>query len=109
MRISSRILLFLVVFSLLFAVSTTTFAAIHTAAAPKARVTARVDNSKRTTLYGHVPVALRHAQNLGRVEPNKSAEHLIIVLKSDEEPEARASTYPRRAAGSSTPPTSING
>ncbi|MGB9235436.1 MAG: Ig-like domain repeat protein, partial [Terriglobales bacterium] len=85
MRLSSRVLSFLVVLFTLLAISTTTFAAIHTSATPKARVTARVDNSKRTTLYGHVPAAVRSGIDMGRVEANKPVEHLIMVLKSDED------------------------
>ena len=69
MRLSSRVLSFLVVLFVLVGISSTTFAAIHTSATPKARVTARVNDSKRTTLYGHVPSAVRPRMDIGRVEP----------------------------------------
>ena len=64
---------------------------IHTTAAPEARVVANVDNSKRTTLYGHVPGVLRAATDMGRLDPNTPAEHLILALKSsgDQERELR--------------------
>jgi hypothetical protein len=85
MRLSSRFLSLLLVLFVLVGISSTTFAAIHTSATPKARVTARVDSSKRTTLYGHVPAAVRHGLDMGRVDPDTKVEHLIMVLKSDED------------------------
>ncbi|MFZ1918734.1 MAG: Ig-like domain repeat protein [Terriglobales bacterium] len=85
MRLSSRFLSFLLLLFVLAGISATTFAAIHTSAVPKARVTSRVDSSKRTTLHGHVPAAVRHGMDMGRVDPNTKVEHLIMVLKSDEE------------------------
>jgi len=85
MRLSSRFLSFLLVLFVLIGISSTTFAAIHTSAVPKARVTSRVDSSKRTTLYGHVPAAVRHGMDMERVDPDTKVEHLIMVLKSDEE------------------------
>ena len=85
MKLSSRAVVFFAVLLTLLAFSTTMFAAIHTAASPKARVTSQVDDSKRTTLTGHVPAAARHGMDMGRVESGKQAEHLIMVLKSDEE------------------------
>ena len=58
---------------------------IHTTAAPAARVVTPVDNSKRTTLYGHVPGVLRAATDLGRLDPKTPAEHLILVLSPSDE------------------------
>ncbi len=87
MRVGSRVLSFLVVLFSLLVITTTSFAAIHTTATPKARITARVDDSKRTILHGHVPAAV-HGQNvldMGRVPANTPVEHLIMVLKSDED------------------------
>jgi Pro-kumamolisin, activation domain/Bacterial Ig-like domain (group 3) len=62
-----------------------TFANVHTNAVPVARVTAQVDNAKRTTLYGHVPGALRSAKDQGRINPNTAAPGMIMVLRSSEE------------------------
>ncbi|MGA9529050.1 MAG: Ig-like domain repeat protein, partial [Terriglobales bacterium] len=85
MRLVSRFVTFFLTLLILVAFSTTTLlAAVHTTASPKARINSKIDNNKRTTLYGHVPPALRSAQDLGRVEPSKLAEHLILVMKSDE-------------------------
>jgi sugar lactone lactonase YvrE len=69
----------------------TASAEVRTMATPQVRVTSRVDNNKRKTLYGHVPHALRHATKLGRVDPSTAAEHLILALKSspDQEREIR--------------------
>ena len=53
-------------------------------ASPEVRVTARVDDSKRTILYGHVPGALSHATDLGRLDANTPAEHLVLVLRSSD-------------------------
>jgi hypothetical protein len=85
MRSNLRLLSSLVVLLFLAAVSTTTFAAVHTTVVPKARVTSQVDNTKRVTLYGHVPSALLKAKDMGRLDPKTPAEHLILVLKSSEE------------------------
>ncbi len=71
-------------------ISATVFAEVHTNAAPQVRVTAPVDNSKRTTLYGHVPGALQHASKLGHVIPSTPAQHLILTLKPSPEQEREA-------------------
>jgi len=68
-----------VVLSLLSAFA---LAEVHTAAVPQQRVVKTVDNSKRTTLYGHVPRVLQSGLRLERVDPTKSAEHLVLMLKS---------------------------
>ena len=60
---------------------------IHTMAVPTPRVIGKVDNGQRTTLYGHVPGALRAAVDMGRVDPNTPAEHLVMALKSSDEQE----------------------
>ncbi|MGB8014143.1 MAG: Ig-like domain repeat protein [Terriglobales bacterium] len=85
MRTYMRLLSRLVVLFFLAAFSTIAFAAIRTSAVPKVRVTSRVDNGKRTTLYGHVPVALRRATDQGRLDPSTRSSHMIMVLKSDDE------------------------
>src|SRR5271155_384593 len=85
MRLRARVLSCLCVLTFLAAFSTTTFAAVHTSAAPKVRVTAPVDSTKRTTLYGHVPGAARRANDLGHVDPTTRSERMIMVLKSDEQ------------------------
>ncbi len=85
MRTSLRVLSILVVVFFLAGISTTTFASVHTTAVPKVRVTQKVDNSKRATLYGHVPLAVRTATDLGRQEPNTPSPGMIMVLKSSEE------------------------
>ncbi|MGB9489002.1 MAG: Ig-like domain repeat protein, partial [Terriglobales bacterium] len=86
MRLGSRFLSFLLVLFVLVAVSTTTlFASIHTTASPKVRITSKVDNNKRTTLHRHVPTAVRNGMDMGRVEPTTPVEHLVMVLKSDED------------------------
>src|SRR5271154_5061488 len=85
MRLRARALSCLCVLSFLAAFSTTTFAAVHTSATPKVRVTAPVDNGKRTTLYGHVPGAARRASDLGHLDPSTRSERMIMVLKSDEQ------------------------
>jgi hypothetical protein len=58
---------------------------IQTTAAPEIRVIGKVDDSKRTTLWGHVPGAIHSATDLGRLDPNTPAEHMLMVLKSSEE------------------------
>ena len=85
MRTRSWFLSLLSAFFFVVATFTTTFAAVHTTVTPKVRVTAKVNNSNRTTLPGHVPAALRHAIHLGRINPNTPAQHLVMVLKSSEE------------------------
>jgi subtilase family serine protease len=52
---------------------------------PKVRVTAPVDESKRTTLYGHVPGVVRRSSDLGRLDPSTPSQRMILVLKSDED------------------------
>ncbi len=42
---------------------------IHTTATPTIRVKGKVDDARRMPLYGHVPMALRHAVDLGRIDP----------------------------------------
>jgi hypothetical protein len=80
-----RVLSFLVVLFFLTGISTSTFAAIHTSAVPKVRITQKVDNSKRATLYGHVPGALRQAKDMGRLDPSTPTGRVFLVLNSDEE------------------------
>ena len=60
---------------------------IHTMAVPTPRVIGKVDNGQRTTLYGHVPGALRAAVDMGRLDPNTPAEHMVMALKSSDEQE----------------------
>src|SRR5580700_4174021 len=80
-----RPLLFVAMFALALAfLSQAMFAAVNTKAHPVARVTKKVDDSKRTTLYGHVPGALRRAADMGRLDPNTPSPGMIMVLKSDE-------------------------
>ena len=64
---------------------------INTGAHPEARVTKKVDESKREVLYGHVSGAVRRATDLGRLDPSTPAEHMVMVLKSsgDQERELR--------------------
>jgi hypothetical protein len=87
MRNARRILpvLFVAMFALLLAsLSQVMFAKVTTSAHPEVRVTKKVDNSKRTTLYGHVSAATRIATDLGRQEPQTPSPGMIMVLKSDE-------------------------
>ncbi len=78
--------LFVVLVSFLLALlSQAMFATVFTSARPVARITKKVDNSKRTPLYGHVPGALRKATDTGRLDPNTSSPGMIMVLKSDED------------------------
>jgi len=58
---------------------------IHTTAVPTARVIAKVDNSLRTTLPGHLPAALSKAKDMGRIASSTSAQHLVMVLKSSDQ------------------------
>ena len=77
--------LFLAMVALLVAsLSQVMFARITTTAQPEARITKRVDNSKRTILYGHVSSALRTAQDMGRQDPRTPSPGMIMVLKSSE-------------------------
>jgi hypothetical protein len=86
-----RSLLFFAMFALTLAfLSQAMFAAVNTTAHPVVRVTKKVDNSKRTTLYGHTPRILQSAINIGRVDPTTLAEHLILVLKPSPEQEREA-------------------
>ena len=87
----TRPVLFVAMFTLaLAALSQTMFAVVNTTAHPVARVTKKVDNTKRTTLYGHTPRVLDRAIDLGRVDPKTPTEHLILVLKSSPEQEREA-------------------
>lgn len=61
------------------------FARVMTSAVPMPRVTKKVDKSKRTVLYGHVPHVLTHSADVGRLDPSTKAEHLILSLKPSEE------------------------
>ena len=58
---------------------------IRTLAFSEARVTKPVDDAKRTMLSGHIPGALRHAVDLGRLDPSTPSEHMVMVLKSSDE------------------------
>ena len=58
---------------------------IHTTAAPAIRVVGKVDDSKRTTLYGHVSSAVRSGTDLGRLDPSTQSQHMVLVLKSSDE------------------------
>ncbi len=81
-----RPILFLAMVALLLAsLSQVMFAKITTAAQPEVRVTKKVDNSKRTTLYGHVSAAVRTAQDMGRQDPRTPSPGMIMVLKSSED------------------------
>jgi len=60
---------------------------VHTTAVPQARVVDKVDNSKRTTLTGHVPSTLRTAKDMGRIDGKTQAQHLVLVLKSSDDQE----------------------
>ena len=78
--------LFLALVALLVAsLSQVMFARITTTAQPEARITKKVDNSKRTTLYGHVSGAVRAAQDLGRQDARTPSPGMIMVLKSSED------------------------
>jgi Pro-kumamolisin, activation domain/Bacterial Ig-like domain (group 3) len=77
---------FLATFALLLAsLSQAMFAKVTTAARPEVRVTKKVENDKRATLYGHVSGAIRTATDLGRQEPSTPSPGMIMVLKSSEE------------------------
>lgn len=57
---------------------------IHTTAAPEIRVVSRVDNAKRTVLFGHVSSAVRKANDIGRLDPGTRSEQMVLVLKSSD-------------------------
>lgn len=77
-----------IMFSLLFIVlSQAMFAAVMTNAHPVARVTKKIDSSKRTVLYGHVPGAVRRATDMGRLPGNTPMKHVIMVLQPDPDQE----------------------
>ena len=83
-RISSFV--FVAMLALLVSLlSETTFATVFTSAHPVARVTRKVDNGKRSMLRGHVPAALRTAKDLRHLDPNTRSDHMIMVLRSDEQ------------------------
>ena len=84
-RVPVRLFSIFVAIVVLFSISTTLFAEIHTTARPQVRVTARVDNSKRTTLYGHVSGAIRMSKDMGRMDPGTPTGRMIMVLNSDDE------------------------
>ena len=84
-RVPVRLFSIFVAIVVLFSISTTLFAEIHTTARPQVRVTARVDNSKRTALYGHVSGAIRMSKDMGRIDPNTPTGRMIMVLNSDDE------------------------
>jgi len=85
---TTRILFGLLVLFLTFAsLPPRALADVQTTAAPQIRVTAPVDNAKRTTLNGHVPDVFRDATKMGHVDPSTPAKHLLIMLKSSPEQE----------------------
>ena len=86
-RIFASVITFLLAFVLL---SQVVFARVSTSALPMPRVTKKVDNTKRTVLYGHTPRILQHAMNVGRVDPSTLAEHMILTLKASQEQEKEA-------------------
>src|SRR5277367_4564927 len=77
-----------ILFSLLFVLmSQAMFANVMTNAHPVARVTKKIDSSKRTVLYGHVPGAVHRATDMGRLPGNTPMKHVIMVLQPDPEQE----------------------
>jgi hypothetical protein len=66
MRNIHRVLLvlFAAMFTLAVLLSQVVFAAVTTNAHPVARVSDRVDNSKRTVIHGHVPRVITHSSIL---------------------------------------------
>ena len=72
-------------FMLLASLSQVMFARVTTNAHPEVRVTAKIDNAKRTVLHGHVSSALRSAIDMGRQDPRTPSPGMIMVLKSSEE------------------------
>jgi len=65
----------------LASLSQVVYAAVTTNAHPVARVTERVDNSKRTVLHGHVPPVISRSSDLGRLPGNTPMRHMLLVLK----------------------------
>ena len=83
-RISSFV--FVAMLALLVSLlSQTMFATVFTSAHPVARVTKKIDNGKRSMLHGHLPAALRTAKDLGHLDANTQSDHMIMVLRSDEQ------------------------
>jgi subtilase family serine protease len=81
-----RPVLFAAMFAVIFALlSPAMFATVITNAHPTARVTAKIDNAKRTILPGHVSGAVRVSTDLGRQHPATPAPGMIMVLKSSEQ------------------------
>ena len=76
-----RPVLFAATFALAALLSQVVFAAVTTNAHPVARVTGRVDNSKRTILHGHVPPVISQSSDLGRLPENTPMRHMLLVLK----------------------------
>jgi hypothetical protein len=58
---------------------------IHTTAVPVVRITAKVDDSKRVMVHGHVPGALRRAMDMGHLASSTPAQNMIMVLQSSED------------------------
>jgi subtilase family serine protease len=52
------------------------------------RVIAKIDNSRRIVLSGHLPGALRRAKDLGRLSSSTPVEHMIMVLQPSDEQKA---------------------
>src|SRR5277367_111544 len=95
MRIARRIRPVLVVamFTLAFALlSPVVFAAVTTNAHPVARVTDRVDNSKRTEIRGHMPRVVTRSTDLGRLSSGTPMKHMMLVLKPSFEQEHELQT-----------------
>ena len=72
-------------FMLLASLSQVMFARVTTNAHPEVRVTAKIDNAKRTVLHGHVSSAVRTAIDMGRQDPRTPSPGMIMVLNSSEE------------------------
>ena len=81
-RIFASVLAFLLVFLLS---SQALFARVMTNAAPSARVTKKIDVSKRTVLPGHVSTAVHGSADLGRQHPKTQSPGMLLILKSSEE------------------------
>ena len=66
---------------------------VFTVAQPQARVTKKIDNSKRVMLYGHVPQVVKQAspsvtgrvRDMGRIKGNTPMQGMRIVLRSSPE------------------------
>ncbi len=81
-----RPVLLVTLFFLMFVVlSRPLFATIITSAHPVARVTKKVDTTKRTILYGHVSGATRVATDRGRQDASTPSPGMLMILKSDED------------------------